>query len=104
MRGLFDFLRDELEYLSKDIREKVVEKLVNNFFVFSLVDIQIEKINFEMFLFKVYCHCFYCRRGSRLFGKYDICSRFFVNDQDIAKKFDSKAIVTKKTSKTLFCW
>ena len=51
---------------------------------------------FEMLPFKVYYHCFYCRRGGRLFGKCDICSRFFVDDQDIAKNFDSKFIVTKK--------
>lgn len=91
-----DFLRDELKYLSKDIRETFGEKIVNNLFVSSLVDIQIEKIIFEILPFKVHCHCFYCRRGSRLFGKCDIRSRFFVDDQDIAKKFDNKFVVTKK--------
>lgn len=64
----FDFLRDELKYLSKDIRETFRKKVINNFFVFSLVNIKIEKMISEMFSFKVYCHSFYCRRDSRLVG------------------------------------
>ena len=82
--------------MSKDIRETFDERIVNNFFVFSLVDVHIEKMIFEMLPFKVYCHCFYCRRGSRLFGRCDICRRFFVDDQDIAKKLDGKFAIIKK--------
>ena len=89
----FGILKDELRYLIKDIRETFVD----NFFVFSLVDVHIEKMIFEMLPSKVYCHCFYCRSGSRLFGWCDVCSRFFVDDQDIAKKFDVNFVVTKKT-------
>ena len=93
-----------MKYLSKDIREAFGKKIINNFFVFSLVNIQIEKMIFEMFSFKVNCHSFYCRRDSRLLGKCDIGNRFFVDDQDIAKKIDGKFIVTKKPAKALFCW
>ena len=34
--------------------------------------------------------------GTRLFGRCDICSTVFVDDQDIAKRLDGKFVITKK--------
>ena len=88
-------MKKVLRYLSENIRKTFGEKIVNNFFVFLLVAVHIEKMIFEMLPFKVYCHAFYSRR-SRLFGKCFICSRFFVDDQDIAERFDCEFAITKK--------
>ena len=95
-------MKKVLRYLSKNIRRTFGEKIVNNFFVFLLVDVHIEKMIFEMLPFKVYCHAFYSRRSSRLFGKCFICSRFFVDDQDIAERFDCEFAITKKEISSCF--
>ena len=86
--------------LSKDIRETFREKIGDNFFAFSLVDVHIEKMIFELLSFKLYCHCFYCKRGSRLFGSCNICSRIFADDHDIAIKLDSKFVITKEKAQS----
>ena len=65
-------------------------------FVFFLVNVHLDKANFEILPFELYCHCFYCKRGSRMFGKCEICSRFFFDDMDVAKKLDRAFVLTKK--------
>ena len=41
-------ISNELKYLSKDIRETFGERIVNNFFVFSLTDVHFEKTVYDL--------------------------------------------------------
>ena len=68
-----------------------------NAFVFGLVDILLEEIVYDMIPFKIFCHYFYCWRGSKTAGKCGVCGRFFIDNNDIVKKIDREFVITKKS-------
>ena len=55
----FDFLKSELRYLGREIRKKFEERIVRDTFVFSLIDIHLEKIVYDLLAFRIFCHCFF---------------------------------------------
>ena len=73
------------------------ERIVRHTFVFSLIDLRLEKIVYDLLPFKIFCHCFFCLRGSKNVGKCDACSRFFVDDSNIASKIDQRFLLTKNS-------
>ena len=90
-------MQDQLKWLGKEIREKFQEKIVKNTFVFGLIDVQLERMVYQMLPYKIFCHRFYCRRDSKSVGMCDICSMFFVDDNDVSKKIDHEFILTKNS-------
>ena len=66
------------------------EGIVRHTFVFSLTDVHLEKIVYDLIPFKTFCHCFFDVRSSNNVGKCDVCKRFFVDDSDIASKIDQE--------------
>ena len=64
--------------------------------MFGLVDVMLENIAYGLLPFKIFCHCFYCRRGSKIAGKCDVCTRFFIDDNDLGAKIDGESLFTKK--------
>ena len=81
--------------MGREIRQKFEERIVKNAFVFSVIDVHLEKIVYDLLSFRIFCHCFFCVRGSRNIGKCDICSKFFVEDSNIALKIDREFLLTK---------
>ena len=97
----FEFLQDELKSLGNNIRKKFKEKIVKNYFVFGLVDVLLKKNVYGLLPFNSYCHLFFCQRDSKTAGKCDICTRFFIDDNDLGARIDRKFIVTKKSIEQL---
>ena len=58
----FEFLKDELKSLGKNIREKFKEKIVKNYFVFRLVDVLLKKIVYGLLPFSIFLHLFFLSR------------------------------------------
>ena len=54
----FDFLKRELRCLFREIRKNFEERIGRNTFVFSLIDIQLEIIVYDLLPFRIFCHCF----------------------------------------------
>ena len=54
----FDFLKRELRCLCREIRKNFEEKIGRNTFVFSLIDIHLEIIVYDLLPFRIFCHCF----------------------------------------------
>ena len=48
----FDFLKSELWCLGREIRKKFEERIVRHTFVFSLIDIHLEKIAYDFFVWE----------------------------------------------------
>ena len=70
--------------------------------MFSIISVKIKNNYYELTLFKVFCHYFFCTRGSRFVERYLICSSIFVNNNYIAeKKIDSAFVITRKSIKNL---
>ena len=92
----FDFLQTELQTFGKNIREKFKEKIIKNLFVFNLLDVLLKKIVYGLLPFKIYCPCFFSRRGSKTARKCDICNNFFIDDNDLGARIVRAFIVTKK--------
>ena len=88
-------LKSELQCLGREIRKKFQERIVEDTFVFSLVDVHLEKIVYNLLPFRIVCHCFFFVRGRRNVEECNVCSRFFVNDSDIASKIDQEFLLTK---------
>lgn len=65
--------------------------------MFGVVDVLIEKIVYGKLPFKIFCHCFYCQRGSKKTGKCDDCTRLFIEDNDLASKIDLEFILVKNS-------
>ena len=95
--GYFDFLKNELGFLGRELEKSFEEKIVRHTFVFSLIDVHLEKIVYDLLPIKIFCHCFFCMRGSKNVGKCDVCSRFFVDDSEIASKIDQRFLPTKNS-------
>ena len=95
--GYFDFLKSEFRFLGREIRKRFEKRIVRHTFVFSLIDVHLEKIVYDLLPFKIFCHCLFCVRGSRNVGKCDVYSRFFVGDSDIASKIDRRFFLTKNS-------
>ena len=55
----FDFLKRELQCLCREIRKNFEERIGRNTFVFSLIDIYLEIIVYDLLPFRIFCHCFF---------------------------------------------
>ena len=80
-----------------ELKKSFEEKIVRHTFDFSLIDVRLKKIVYDLLPFKIFCHCFFSMRGSKNVGKCDVCSRFFVDDPDIASKIDQRFLITKNS-------
>ena len=83
--------------MGRGLEKSFEEKIVRHTFVFSLTDVHLEKIVYDLLPFKIFCHCFFWMRSSKNVGKCDVCGRFFVDDSDIASKIDQKFLLTKNS-------
>ena len=81
-------------YLER-LEKKIEETIVKNTFVFSSIDIHLEKVVDNLLLFRIFCHCFFCVTGSKSFRKCDVCSIFFVDDSVIASKINQEFLLSK---------
>ena len=81
-------------YLER-LEKKFEETIVKNTFVFSSIDIHLEKVVDNLLLFRIFCHCFFCVTGSKSFQKCDVCSIFFVDDSVIASKINQEFLLSK---------
>ena len=93
------FLQQKLLDLESALHRKFNEELTSDvFFNYWCYD---KKISHELTLFKVFYHGFLCTRESRYAERCLICSRIFVDNNDIAKKIDSTFVITRNSTKDL---
>ena len=88
-----EFLQNWLSDLEFSLHKKINEELRSD--VFSIININIKKISYELTPFKIFCDYFFCTRGSRSVERCLICSRMFVDDDDVTKKIEREFVVTK---------
>ena len=81
-----EFLQNWLLDLQSSHHKKFNEELSSD--IFSVINIKIQNISYELTPFKLFCYCFFCTRGSRSAERCLICSIIFVNKNDIAKTID----------------
>ena len=79
-----EFLQNQLLNVKAKLHKKFNEELSSA--IFSIISVKMKKSSYELTPFRVFCHCFFCTRGSRSFDGCSICSRIFVNDNYVAKK------------------
>ena len=65
--------------------------------MFGLIDVQLEKMEYQMLPYKIFCHCFYFRRVSKSVGSVTSAVGFLVDDNDISKKINCEFILTKSS-------
>ena len=83
--------------MGKNICEKSKEKIVKNYFVFGLVDVLLKKIVYGLLPFNI-CHLFFfCQTGNNRAGKCDVCTRFFVDDNNLGARIDREFIITYRS-------
>ena len=73
------------------------EKIVNNTFPFGLIDVLLENMLYQCSTITFSAIVFIVEGGSKLEGKCDIHSSFFIDDNDISKKIDCEFIITKSS-------
>ena len=56
---------------------------------------------YGLLIFNIYCHLFFRQRGSKTAGKCDICTKFFIGDNEYGARIDREFIVTKKSIEQL---
>ena len=83
--------------MGREFRKKFEERIVGHTFVFSVIDIHLEKIVYDFLPFKIFCDSFFRVRGIRNTGKCDVCSRFLVDDSDISSKIDQGFLLSKNS-------
>ena len=81
--GCFKLLCSEMSLLGENIHKKFKEAVVKNSYVFSIIDLTLKIMVFELLPFKIYCHIFFWQRGWTTANKCNICTRFFVDDSDL---------------------
>ena len=84
----------------KAIQNKFKEEEIKDE-IFPTIDLKTKIISSEFTPFKVFCHCFFCSRGSRSIDTCSICSRIFVDKSDVSRKIDSSFVVTIKSLENL---
>ena len=84
----------------KAIQNKFKEEEIKDE-IFPIIDLKTKIISSEFTPFKVFCHCFFCSRGSRSIDTCSICSRIFVDKSDVSRKIDSSFVVTIKSLENL---
>ena len=90
-----DFLHNQMLDLKVDIQKKFKEEISSE--IFSIIFLKIKRISYELTPFRVFCHCFFCTRGSRSTDTCSICSRMFIDNNDIAKKLDNVFVITRNS-------
>ena len=65
--------------------------------MFGLIDVQLEKMEYQMLPYKIFCHCFYFRRVSKSVGSVTSAVGFLVDDNDISKKINCEFTLTKSS-------
>ena len=81
--GCFKLLCSEMSLLGENIHKKFKEAVVKNSYVFSIIDLTLKIMVFELLPFKIYCHIFFWQSGWTTANKCNICTRFFVDDSDL---------------------
>ena len=90
-----EFLQNSPLDLEPSLHKKFNEELSSG--IFSIISFKIKKISYELTPFKVFCHCFFCTRGSKSVERCLISSRNFVDNNDVTKKTDREFVVTKNS-------
>ena len=95
--AILTFEKVSSEFCIERLEKSFEEKIVRYNFVFSLIDVHLEKIVYDLLPFKLFCY-YVCRmKGSKNVGKCYVCSRFFVDDSDIALKIDQRFLFTENS-------
>ena len=90
----FKFLCSEFRYWGKIFMKSLKKQLWRIHMFFSIIDLTLKKVVFELIPFKIYCHTFFCQRGWTTANKCNICNRFFIDDSDLGTKFDRAFTIT----------
>ena len=92
----FEFIENNLKLLTKKIQAKFKEKVIKNSFIFNITDLKVQKIIYQLLPFRIFCHLFFCRKGSKTASKCLIFTRMFVDNYDISVMFEEYFVLKKK--------
>ena len=95
-KDYFEFMENNLKLLTNKIETKFNEKIIKNSFIFNMIDLKVQKIIYQLLLFRIFCHLFFCRRGSKTAGKCLVCTRMFVDNHDISVTFAEHFVLKGK--------
>ena len=95
----FDFLPDEIKELRKTVCKNVEKDIKERSFVFGVVETILKDVVFELLLFRIYNHLFFCLKGNRMIGKCKLCGRIFIKDMDHARKIENYFKITRNSIK-----
>ena len=74
----FDFFNDTMRNLLKDIKAGFENVFVDRKFIFSVLELKLRNICFDLLPFRIFSHLFFCHSEARSAGRCDICTRFYV--------------------------
>ena len=55
-----EFMENNLKLLKKTIETKLKEKIIKNSFIFNVIDLKVQKIIYQLPLFRIFSHPFFC--------------------------------------------
>ena len=84
----YEFIENNLKLLSKKIQTKFKDKIIKNSFIFNIIDLKVQKFTYQLLPLRIFCHLFFCQKGSKTAGKCLICTRIFVDNHDISVMFE----------------
>lgn len=79
----FHVLTETFQLMSKGVRLQFKKILIQPI-EFKLINKRLNRLRFELMLYRVFCHLLFCVRGSQSTKRCQCCTRFFVNDHDLA--------------------
>ena len=92
----FEFIENNLKLLTKKIQAKFKEEIIKNSFAFNITDLKVQKIIYQLLPFRIFCHLFFCRKGSKTAGKCLIFTRMFLDNRDISVMFEEYFVLEEK--------
>ena len=89
-------MENNLKLLTKKTEMKFNEKIIKNSFTFNVIDLKVQKITYHLLPFRIFCHHFFCQRGSFTASKYLVCTRIFVDNHDVSIMFEEYFVLRRK--------
>lgn len=87
----FHVLTETFQLMSKGVRLQFKKILIQPI-EFKLINKRLNRLRFELMLYRVFCHLLFCVRGSQSTKRCQCCTRFFVNDHDLAWEMNKNLI------------
>ena len=89
------------EKKKKKNQTKLKNKIIKNSFILNIIDLKVQKSIYQLLPFRIFCHLFFCWKGSKTAAKCLICTRIFVDNYYIGVMFEEYFVLKKKNISNL---